>query len=73
MYLLIQDSSQTTNNTLLGQRLISPKSKHQIGVGIGGIGDGRGFSVYHPDFVGEVGNFTDFFPTWSISTATVAG
>jgi hypothetical protein len=30
MYLLIQDSSQTTNNTLLVQILISPKSKHQI-------------------------------------------
>jgi hypothetical protein len=45
----------------------------KLGVGIRGIRDGRGFSAYRPDLVSEVGNFTDFFPTWSISTATVAG
>jgi hypothetical protein len=44
-----------------------------IGVGIGGIGNGRGFSAYRPDFVGEVGNFTDFLPTRFISTVTVTG
>jgi hypothetical protein len=34
-----------------------------IRVGIGEIGDGRGFSAYRPNFFGEVGNFTDFFST----------
>jgi hypothetical protein len=43
-----------------------------VNLGVG-IGDGRGFSAYRPDFVGEVGNFTDFFPTWSILTIIVAG
>ena len=34
-----------------------------VGLGIGGNGDGRGFSTYHPDFGGENGNFTDFAAT----------
>jgi len=40
---------------------------------IGRIGNGRGFSAYRPDFVGEVGNFTDFLPTRFISTVTITG
>jgi hypothetical protein len=43
-------------------------------VGIGGIGDGRGFLAYRPEVVGEVENFTDFIPTMSISfPVTVTG
>jgi hypothetical protein len=44
-----------------------------LGVGIGGIRKGRGFSAYRPEEVGEVGNFTDFLPTRIISTVTVTG
>jgi hypothetical protein len=34
-----------------------------VGLGIGGNGDGRGFSAYRPNFGGENGNFTDFAAT----------
>jgi hypothetical protein len=37
-----------------------------VGVGIGEIGNGKGFSAYRPDFVGKVGNFTDSFSTLHI-------
>jgi hypothetical protein len=52
---------------LLG--LGSPPHVHQsVGVGIGGIDNGRRVFAYRPDVVGEVGNFTDFFPTTYISS-----
>jgi hypothetical protein len=44
-----------------------------VGVGIGGIGDGKGFAAYRPDFIGEVDNFTNFFSISHISTVTVTG
>jgi hypothetical protein len=45
----------------------------ELGLGIGGIGDGRGFSAYRPDFVGEIGNFTDNVPIYHFSTVIVIG
>jgi hypothetical protein len=45
----------------------------KVEVGIGGIGNGRGFSAYCLEEVGEVGNFTDFLPTRFISTVTITG
>jgi multisubunit Na+/H+ antiporter MnhC subunit len=42
-------------------------------VGIGGIGNGRRVFACRPDVVGEVSNFTDFFPTTYILSDIVIG
>lgn len=42
-----------------------------VGVGIGGIGHGKGLSAYRPKLVNEISNFTDFFLTSLISFVIV--
>jgi hypothetical protein len=49
---------QTPSLRVLGHSMVH--SFPELGLGIGGNGDGRGFSAYHSDFGGENGNFTDF-------------
>jgi hypothetical protein len=67
---LYRDPTRLCGLAQLGQ----PNTATQyIGVGIGGIGTGRRVFAYRPDVVGEVGNFTDLFPTTYISSDTVTG
>jgi hypothetical protein len=43
----------------------------KVRVGIGGIDTGRRVFAYRPNVLGEVGNFTDFFPRTYLSSDTI--